>query len=50
MFALFTFVDLLVRIRMEAASGNARNKRWLWVSLTINLGILGYFKCTNSDI
>ena len=45
--ALSTVVDFLVGIRIEKAPDKARKKRWLWVSLGVNLGILGYFKYAN---
>ena len=45
--ALSTVVDFLVGIRIEEAPDKARKKRWLWVSLAVNLGILGYFKYAN---
>ena len=45
--ALSTIVDFLVGIRIEEAPDTARKKRWLWVSLAVNLGILGYFKYAN---
>ena len=45
--ALSTVVDFLVGIRIEEAPEKARKKRWLWVSLAVNLGILGYFKYAN---
>jgi D-alanyl-lipoteichoic acid acyltransferase DltB (MBOAT superfamily) len=45
--ALSTIVDFLVGIRIEEAPDKARKKRWLWVSLAVNLGILGYFKYAN---
>ena len=45
--ALSTVVDFFVGIRIEKAPDKARKKRWLWVSLGVNLGILGYFKYAN---
>ena len=45
--ALSTVVDFLVGIRIEEAASNVRKKQWLWVSLVVNLGILGYFKYAN---
>ena len=45
--ALSTLVDFFVGIRIEKADSKPRNKRWLWVSLAVNLGILGYFKYAN---
>ena len=45
--ALSTLVDYFVGIRIEEADDQQRKKRWLWVSLAVNLGILGYFKYAN---
>ena len=45
--ALATIVDFRAGIRMEEAPDKARKKQWLWVSLAIKLGILGYFKYAN---
>ena len=45
--ALSTLVDYFVGIRIEEADDRQRKKRWLWVSLAVNLGILGYFKYAN---
>ena len=45
--ALSTIVDFFVGIRIEEAGSTKRKKRWLWVSLAVNLGILGYFKYAN---
>ena len=42
--ALSTLVDFLIGIRMERAADRTHRKRWLWASLAVNLGILGYFK------
>jgi len=41
-----TAVDFVVAQRIHTAAGPAR-KRWLWVSLGMNLGILGFFKYFN---
>ena len=45
--ALSTLVDFFVGIRIEEGDSKPRKKRWLWVSLAVNLGILGYFKYAN---
>ena len=45
--ALSTLVDYFVGIRIEEADDRQRKKRWLWISLAVNLGILGYFKYAN---
>ena len=44
---LSTLVDIFVGIRIEEADSKPRKKRWIWVSLAVNLGILGYFKYAN---
>jgi D-alanyl-lipoteichoic acid acyltransferase DltB (MBOAT superfamily) len=41
---LSTLVDFLIGIQMQRAEDRTRRKRWLWASLAVNLGILGYFK------
>ncbi len=41
---LSTFVDYIVGQRMAAEQVEARRKRLLWVSLGVNLGMLGIFK------
>ena len=45
--ALSTAVDFFIGIRMERAENRTQRKRWLWASLAVNLGILGYFKYAN---
>ncbi|MCB9549895.1 MAG: MBOAT family protein [Myxococcales bacterium] len=42
--AFSTAVDFLVAQRIEATDDAARRKRWLWVSLGVNLGLLAFFK------
>ena len=44
--ALSTLVDFFVGIRIEKADPG-RAKAMAWVSLAVNLGILGYFKYAN---
>ena len=42
--ALSTVVDFLVGLRIDEADEKRTKKAWLWVSLAVNLGLLGYFK------
>jgi alginate O-acetyltransferase complex protein AlgI len=45
---LTTVVDFLLALRIDAMPlCDNRRKRWLWLSLLCNLGLLGYFKYTN---
>lgn len=45
---LTTVVDFILAMRIDAMPvGDPRRKRWLWLSLICNLGLLGYFKYTN---
>ncbi len=47
-FGLTTVVDFVLAQRIEAMPlGDPRRKRWLALSLSCNLGLLGYFKYTN---
>jgi len=39
-----TVVDYFVALRVDRASSQRSAKRWLWVSLITNLGVLGFFK------
>ena len=41
---LSTVVDFYCALAIEAAGAPARRRLWLGVSLTLNLGLLGYFK------
>ena len=41
---LSTVVDWFVARAIAATDDRARKRRWLWLSLATNLGILGYFK------
>ena len=45
--ALSTAVDFFIGIRMERTEDRTQRKRWLWASIAVNLGILGYFKYAN---
>ncbi len=42
-----TLIDYVVGLRLEASTTPQQRKRWLLVSLTGNLGILGVFKYAN---
>ncbi len=42
-----TLVDFFVANRMDACDSPRRRRAWLIVSLTVNLGILGFFKYAN---
>lgn len=39
-----TLTDYLVGLRVHSAPNDQARKRWLWVSLGVNLGLLGVFK------
>ena len=45
--AFSTVVDFLVGLRIDEADEKRTKKAWLWVSLAVNLGLLGYFKYSN---
>ncbi|KAB2813944.1 MBOAT family O-acyltransferase [Phaeocystidibacter luteus] len=45
--ALSTVVDFLAGQGMKSTHSNSRRKQWLWVSLIVNLGLLGFFKYFN---
>lgn len=42
-----TVVDYFSGLGMEAAKGDSRRRLWLWTSVTVNLGLLGFFKYFN---
>jgi alginate O-acetyltransferase complex protein AlgI len=42
-----TLVDFLVGKKIHASASQANRKRWLFLSLSVNLGILGFFKYFN---
>lgn len=44
---LSTWVDYFVALRMEQCINQVHKKRWLWVSVAFNLGLLGFFKYYN---
>jgi alginate O-acetyltransferase complex protein AlgI len=45
--ALSTVVDYVSGLSIERASSKQKAKRWLWVSMVFNLGLLGIFKYYN---
>ena len=45
--ALSTVVDYTVGLQIDKHTEEKKRKLWLWVSLLVNLGLLGYFKYTN---
>ena len=45
--ALSTIVDYIVGFRVYEARNLLVKKRWLWVSIVFNLGLLGFFKYYN---
>jgi D-alanyl-lipoteichoic acid acyltransferase DltB (MBOAT superfamily) len=45
--ALSTLVDFFVAERIEGNESQVSRKRWLWLSLGVNLGMLGIFKYFN---
>ena len=42
-----TFLDYYTGIKIEESSKNSSRKFWLWLSIGINLGFLGFFKYYN---
>lgn len=44
---LSTLIDFYTGLRIHAASTQAQKKQWLWVSIVLNFGLLGYFKYVN---
>lgn len=42
-----TLVDYLVGLQLGKTSAKGYRKLWLWVSITVNLGFLGFFKYYN---
>tara|TARA_R110002049_G_scaffold4601_4_gene31958 strand:+ start:234180 stop:235550 length:1371 start_codon:yes stop_codon:yes gene_type:complete len=42
-----TFVDFFVARKIQSSDSDAAGRRWLWVSLAANLGVLGFFKYFN---
>lgn len=45
--ALSTLVDYTVGLQINKHRIERNRKQWLWVSVLVNLGLLGYFKYTN---
>ncbi|WP_317046065.1 MBOAT family O-acyltransferase [Aquimarina sediminis] len=45
--ALSTLMDYTVGFRIHKAIDKQRKRRWLWVSVIFNLGLLGFFKYYN---
>ncbi|MEM7511013.1 MAG: MBOAT family O-acyltransferase [Bacteroidota bacterium] len=45
--AISTIVDYIMGFNIQSASDDRIKKRWLWLSIAINLGILGFFKYFN---
>ncbi len=45
--AFSTTVDFFVGRALESETDAARRRRWLWLSLAVNLGLLGTFKYCN---
>ncbi|WP_445733834.1 MBOAT family O-acyltransferase [Mariniflexile sp.] len=44
---LSTIVDYLVAIQIDNNTQQSTRKRWLWVSVVFNIGLLGFFKYYN---
>ena len=44
---LSTTVDYIVGIKIDANEKKPKRKRWLWVSVFFNVGLLGFFKYYN---
>ncbi len=44
---LSTVVDYTIGLRLQQEADNQIRKRWLWLSLSVNLGLLGFFKYCN---
>lgn len=42
-----TFLDYFTGIQMADASNSKRKKFWFWLSISVNLGFLGFFKYYN---
>ncbi|WP_108868372.1 MBOAT family O-acyltransferase [Aquimarina aquimarini] len=45
--AISTTIDYFVGLRLYASRDRAIRKRWLWVSIVCNIGLLGFFKYYN---
>ena len=44
---LSTIVDYFVGIKIDSNTDKSTRKRWLWVSVLFNVGLLGFFKYYN---
>lgn len=44
---LSTLIDYVVALKIHATNAPNTRKRWLWVSIFFNLGLLGFFKYYN---
>jgi alginate O-acetyltransferase complex protein AlgI len=42
--AFSTLLDYLTGIQIERSDSNGRRKMWLWISVSINVGLLGIYK------
>ncbi|SHG57842.1 D-alanyl-lipoteichoic acid acyltransferase DltB, MBOAT superfamily [Chryseolinea serpens] len=42
-----TFLDYFTGIKIHEAENKSRKKFWLWLSISVNLGFLGFFKYYN---
>ncbi|MGB0524027.1 MAG: MBOAT family O-acyltransferase [Flammeovirgaceae bacterium] len=45
--AISTTVDYLIALKMGAIAEKGKRKKWLWISLLVNLGLLSCFKYLN---
>jgi alginate O-acetyltransferase complex protein AlgI len=45
--AISTLVDYVVGLRIDQASSNVQRKRWLYLSISVNIGFLAIFKYFN---
>ncbi|MDZ4668735.1 MAG: MBOAT family O-acyltransferase [bacterium] len=44
---LSTLIDFFTGLQIHAASNEQNRKRWLWLSIVLNFGLLAYFKYVN---
>jgi alginate O-acetyltransferase complex protein AlgI len=45
--AFSTFLDFYTGLKIYSSQSNSYKRMWLWISIVINLGFLGYFKYYN---
>ncbi len=45
--SLSTLIDFYTGLRIYTATTKQKKKQWLWVSVVLNFGLLGYFKYVN---